>query len=142
MNFLSSKLSRRSILSLIISAVFLIWVLSVVHSFSFAVTPTFSTPINLSNDSGNARFPNVQNDGTNVYVSWTEQSGGILFRAGSDGGSSWSPPTSSPALKLSPSGGVASYPLMAEYGQYVYIVWSQTPKSSEPAQIYLAVSGT
>jgi hypothetical protein len=75
-----------------------------------------------------------------VYVSWTEQSGGILFRSSSDGGSTWSPPTSSAALKLSSSGGVASYPLMAEYGSYVYVVWSQTPKASEPAQIYLAVS--
>ncbi len=77
-----------------------------------------------------------------MYVSWTEQSGGILFRSSPDGGFTWSPPTSSAALKLSPSGGVAAYPLMAEYGQYVYVVWSQTPKASEPAQIYLAVSST
>jgi len=139
-NLLSAKLSRRSFLSLVIGAIFLISVLSVVSSFSFAQTPTFSTPINISNDNGNARFPNVQNNGTNVYVSWTEQSGGILFRASSNGGTSWNPPTSSAALKLSLKGGVASYPLMAEYGSYIYVVWSQTPKSSSPAQIYLAVS--
>lgn len=126
---------------LIVAGVFLLSTFSAVSLFSVAQTPpTFSTPINISNDSGNARFPNIQNNGTNVYVSWTEQGGGILFRSSPDGGTTWNPPTTSPALKLSAKGGVASYPLMAEYGSNVYVVWSQTPKSGEPAQIYLAVS--
>lgn len=128
-------------LSLIVAGVFLLSTFSVVSLFSVAQTaPTFSTPINISNDTGNAKWPNVQNNGTNVYVAWTEEDNGILFRSSPNGGSTWNPPTTSAALKLSPKGGVASYPLMAEYGSNVYVVWSQTPKSSEPAQIYLAVS--
>ena len=128
-------------LSLAISGIFLLSAISVVSSFSFAVSsPAFSAPINLSNDSGNAKDPNVQNNGSYVYVSWTEGGKGIFFRVSPDGGTTWNPPTTSSALKLSPKGGVASYPLMAEYGSFVYVVWSQTPKASEPAQIYLAVS--
>ncbi len=135
------KVSRKVTLSLIVSAVFLFSTISILSSFSFAISsPSFSTPINISNDSGNARFPNVQNNGSNIYVAWTEQSGGILFRSSPNSGSTWNPPTTSAALKLSPGKGVASYPLIADYGSYVYVVWSQTPKASEPAQIYLAVS--
>jgi len=129
------------LLSIVVSAVFLISIFSVFGSFSTVVSAqTFSTPINISNDSGNAKYPNVQNNGSNVYVSWSEESGGILFRSSNNSGSTWSPPTASAALILSPKGGVASYPLMTDYGAYVYVVWSQTPSSSEPAQIYLAVS--
>jgi hypothetical protein len=135
------KSSVKTVSSLAIVALFVVASFSVFNPFSFAVSsPTFSAPINLSNDSGNAQYPNVQNNGSNVYVSWTEASRGIFFRQSSDGGSTWNPPTTSSALKLSSSGGVASYPLMAEYGSNVYVVWSQTPSSSKPAQIYIAVS--
>lgn len=116
--------------------------ISIFSSLSFAISaqPSFSTPINLSNDSGNAQYPNVQTNGSYVYVTWTESSRGIYFRESSNGGDTWTPPTTSTALRLSTSGGVASYPLMAAYGNYVYVVWSQTPAASEPAQIYIAVS--
>jgi hypothetical protein len=120
----------------------LISVVSIFSSFSFAqqAAPAFTSPINLSNDSGNAQEPNVQTNGSYVYVSWTESGKGIYFRESPDGGSTWVPATTSTALRLSATGGVASYPLMADYGSYVYVVWSQTPKLSEPAQIYIAVS--
>jgi len=135
------RVSRKVALSLIVSGVFLLSAVSIFSTSSFATSPpTFSAGVNISNDGGNARFPNVQNNGSNVYVAWTEQSDGIFFRSSPNGGSTWNPPTTSAALHLSPSDGVANYPLIAEYGSYVYVVWSQTPKASEPAQIYLAVS--
>ena len=84
----------------------------------------------------------MQNNGTNVYVSWTEQSGGILFQSSPDErvyleSSHFFCRVEIESLRrrcsLSFDGQVP--------GQYVYVVWSQTPKASEPAQIYLAVSG-
>jgi hypothetical protein len=129
--------------SLALCGIFLVAAFSTLSTISFAVSPSapnFSTPVNLSNDGGNAEHPNVQNNGSNVYVSWTEEGRGIYFRQSPNGGLTWNPPLSSTALKLSPGGGVASYPLMADYGTNVYVVWSQTTGSSEPAQIYLAAS--
>lgn len=114
--------------------------------FSFALRSTttdqafFSTPVNLSNDSGSARYPNVQSYGTYVYVSWTEEARGIKFRASSDNGSTWYPPLDSPALNLTSSaGGVAQYPLMSANGSNVYVVWSQGTEASQ-MQIFEATS--
>jgi hypothetical protein len=86
---------------------------------------TFSKPINLSNDSNQAHYPWVANVGDHVYVAWEEGDHGVYFRASSNGGSSWSPAVSSPGLKLSPPGGVSSYPIVYATGSNVYVVWSQ-----------------
>ena len=88
--------------------------------------PVFNTPINLSNDSGRAQFPDVVNVGIHVYAAWTEGSRGIFFRASSNGGSTWAPPLSSSALRISPTGGTTQYPVMSANGSDVYVAWSQT----------------
>src|SRR5271165_3504570 len=67
---------------------------------------TFLSPANLSNDSFNAQYPMVANSGNNVYVVWTEQSHGVYIRISTDGGNTWTPPTTSPASRLSLTGGV------------------------------------
>src|SRR5689334_14914403 len=67
---------------------------------SFAADPVFSAPINISHDSGVARFPNVANSGDHVYVAWTEGGRGIFFRASMNDGVTWSPPVSSQAKKI------------------------------------------
>lgn len=92
--------------------------------------PAFTAPVNLSNDRANALYPDIVNVGDNVYVAWTEGSAGILFRASTDGGSSWTPPLSHPALRISPKGGVTQYPLMSANGSNVYVIWSQTVGST------------
>jgi hypothetical protein len=68
----------------------------------------------------------VQNVGMNVYVSWTEGSGGIKFRASYNGGLTWNPPLNKPALTISAKGGTTQYPLMSANGSNVYVTWSQT----------------
>ena len=91
-----------------------------------------STPMNLSNDSYNATYPNIQNVGNNVYAVWTEEAHGIWFRVSTDGGQVWSS-----AIRLSPTGnGAPDFPLMTAIGTDVYVVWSQK------ASIYIAASTT
>lgn len=105
-----------------------------------AATPTFGAAFNLSNDTGSAKQPAVSNNGQSVFVTWTEGSGGIKFRASADGGSTWTPPTSSAATKLSAGSGCtgsAAFPVM--FTQYqsstdVVVAWSQG------GQICVAVS--
>jgi hypothetical protein len=96
-----------------------------------AATSTFSAAFNLSNDTASAKQPAVSNNGQNVYVAWTEGSGGIKFRASTDGGVTWTPPTTSAATKISTSSGCtgsAAFPVMFTQFQSstdVAVAWSQ-----------------
>ncbi len=88
--------------------------------------PVFGAPIDLSNDQNTATTPNVQSVGSNVYVVWAEQNRGVLFRTSPDGGETWNPPVTEPALKISPPGGIPEDPLMSANGSNVYVTWSET----------------
>jgi hypothetical protein len=109
---------------------------------------TFSPAINLSNDSGTAKDATISNNGQNVYVAWTEGGKGIFFRESSNGGVTWVPAVSTSALKLSPKGGVAAFPVMfTQYQQVnsgdVYVTWAQTvsqANGSKLLQIFVAAS--
>jgi hypothetical protein len=109
---------------------------------------TFSPAINLSSDSYKAQEPTVSSNGENVYVAWTEGSHGIYFRESSNGGASWTPSTSQTALRLSPTGGVAQFPIMfTEYQSVnsgdVYVAWAQSVRQkngSDVLQIFVAAS--
>jgi hypothetical protein len=119
-----------------------------VRSTAVSSTVTFTPAINLSNDGNKAEEPTVSSNGQNVYVAWTEGSKGIFFRESTNGGSSWTPPTTSSALKLSPKGGVAEFPIMfTEYQQVtsgdVYVAWAQSvtqANGSKILQIFVAAS--
>ncbi len=76
-----------------------------------AFTASFGTPAKL----GPGFDPNVQSVGSNVYVTWTDKSSGIFFRASSDNGQTWGG-----AIKIG-SGG--NYPIMSANGNNVYVVW-------------------
>ena len=106
---------------------------------SAAGSITFSTPVNLSNDSNQAHYPFVAAVGSNVYVAWTEESHGVYFRASHDNGSTWNPPLTSPGLKLSNVGGVAAYPVVAANGSNVYVTWAQS-MSAKNETIFFASS--
>jgi len=111
-------------------------------------TPVFGSAINLSNDAGIAKDAAISNNGQNVYVAWTEGSRGILFRMSPDGGTTWVPPTSKPALKLSANGGTSQFPVMFTQFQNVskgdvYVTWAQTVtqlNGSKILQIFVAAS--
>ena len=130
--------SKLKLSSVILSIVAILVVPALIANASFAaVQPVFGAPVNLSNDSRIAKSPNIQNVGSHIYVAWTEQSGGILFRASPDGGVTWSPPLTSSGLKISPAG-VAGAPLISANGTHVYVVWSQTV--NKVAQVFFAAS--
>ena len=107
---------------------------------SAASPPVFNSAINLSNDASIAKDPAVSNNGQNVYVVWSEGAKGVFFRVRTDGGSTWTPPTTQSALKISNKGsGAASFPVM--FTQYqsvntgdVYAAWAQGQ------QVYVAAS--
>ncbi|MFI5419360.1 MAG: sialidase family protein, partial [Nitrososphaerales archaeon] len=105
---------------------------------SVVAAPSFSSPVNISNDANQAHYPWVANVGSNVYVAWTEEDHGIFFRASSNDGGSWSPPLSSPGLRISPHGGVASYPIVYALGNFVYVTWSQSV--NKQLQVFFAAS--
>jgi len=115
---------------------------------TFAATPTFSPALNLSNDSGIAKDATISNNGQNVYIAWTEGSKGIFFRESPNDGVTWVPPVTSSALKLSPSDGVAAFPVMFTEFQSVtsgdvYVTWAQTvtqANGSKILQIFVAAS--
>jgi hypothetical protein len=104
---------------------------TVVAAKPAAGTVTFNAAINLSNDKGKATQPAVSNNRQNVFVAWTEGSGGIKFRASSNGGVIWTPPTSSAATTISSGSGCtgsAAFPVMFTQFQSstdVAVAWSQ-----------------
>jgi hypothetical protein len=118
-----------------VSTVFALFLMSSIATSALSAqsTQSFSTPINLSNDSYQAHYPWVANVGNKVYVAWEEGSHGVWFRASTNGGSTWSS-----AIRLSASGGVADYPIVYALGTDVYVVWSQSV--SKELQIFFAAS--
>ncbi len=139
---MNSKTLQKSLLSLAIVGIFILSAFSAVSLSSSATTasPSFVAAYNLSNDGGKAQEPNVQSSGSNVYVTWTEGSRGILFRASPNNGTTWTPALTSTALKLSTKGGTTQAPLMAAFGSDVYVVWAQTSGAENNLQVYIAVS--
>ena len=96
-----------------------------------AGTPTLQYgPTILSGSATTAKEPAVSTSstGSDVYVAWTQGSGGIYFVMSTNGGSSFSSP-----MKISVSGGTAQFPVMITGDGYspanagdVYVAWVQT----------------
>jgi hypothetical protein len=128
--------------AVVTSAVVLLFVSSlstITVSYGVTSSPTFQPGFNRSNDANVAKFPNVQNSGSNVYVVWEEGAKGVFFRSSPDNGTTWSPALTSPALRLS-SKGTAQAPLMAAFGPNVFVTWAQTSGIGTQLQVYLATS--
>ncbi len=112
--------------------------------FSSAASPSanvsFSSPVNLSSDTYQAQYPWVVSSGSNVYVAWTEEAHGIYFRVSNNYGAAWTPVLTSPATRLSQTGGTTSYPVMAANGSNVYVAWTQSLTSGGNSEIFVAAS--
>jgi len=97
---------------------------------------TFSSPIKLSNDFINARFPEIASEGNNVFIGWSEGPSGfsdIFFATSHDNGQTFSSP-----INLSNNSGFSIGPRISSEGTNVYVVWEdQTPGN---ADIFFAIS--
>jgi hypothetical protein len=82
---------------------------------------SWSTPVKLNSMKGVSNFPVITANGTNVYVAWTQTINKILqvFFAGS----TTSGATFSTAVQLSPGSNGAITPVIAGWGNNVYVAW-------------------
>jgi hypothetical protein len=91
---------------------------------------TFSEPVNLSNNNGSSTIPQLSSYGTNVYVTWMDNSIGdaeIFFAFSIDNGQIFSSP-----INLSNNPGTSLIPQISSFGDNVYVVWSDnTPGNND-----------
>ena len=97
---------------------------------------SFSTPINLSNNTGFSQLPQITTSGNNVYVTWVDTTPGnndIFFAASNNNGISFANP-----INVSKNTGDAFNPQIAASGNNVYVTWvDETPGNDD---IFFAVS--
>jgi hypothetical protein len=87
---------------------------------------SFSSPVNLSNNSGNSIFPRIAISENNIYVTWydyTPCKSDIFFAKSLNGGDSFE------TVNLSSSPGVSYNPWVAALGKKVYVVWNDSTLS-------------
>ena len=96
---------------------------------------SFSTPINLGNNTGGTFFPQIAATGNNVYVAWQNGTSGnrdIFFAASNNNGMSFG------IINLSNNTGASQSPQIATSGSNVYVTWQDIfPGNSD---IFFAVS--
>jgi hypothetical protein len=82
---------------------------------------TFSKAINISNNSGFSEHPQIAVSGSNVYVTWTDDTSltkEILFRMSSDEGNSFGK-----TIQLSNDSGKSYNQEISAFANNVYVVW-------------------
>ena len=83
---------------------------------------TFSTPANISNNSGDSSYPKIIASGNNIYVTWsftvTNKDYDVLFTKSTDGGATFSTPAN-----ISNNSGDSGLPQMVVSGNNVYVTW-------------------
>jgi N,N-dimethylformamidase beta subunit-like, C-terminal len=99
------------------------------YSLSSLQTRTFINNLNnLTRNSGHSQFPHVATAGTNVYVTWIDDSSGnrdLFFRRSTDNGN-----TFGRIINLSNSTGSISEPQLSVYGSNVYVTWEHIPEDN------------
>jgi hypothetical protein len=87
---------------------------------------TFSTPENISNNTGFSFAPQISSEGNNVYVVWTDDASEIFFAVSNDNGQTFSTPEN-----ISNNTGLSVSPQISSEGNNVYVVWEDS--TSGPA---------
>ena len=85
---------------------------------------TFTTPINISNNTGDSFNPQIATTGSNVYVTWVDDTPGnndIFFAASSDNGTSFATP-----INISNNTGSSLNSQIATSGSNVYVTWEDS----------------
>ncbi|VVC05297.1 BNR repeat-like domain protein [uncultured archaeon] len=83
---------------------------------------TFSTPANLSNNTGDSSYPKIVASGNNIYITWsytvTNKDYDVLFAKSDDRGSTFSVP-----VNISNNLGDSGLPQMSVSENNVYVTW-------------------
>jgi len=97
---------------------------------------TWAAPKRLTNNSGNSHSPSIASVGSDIYITWFDDSTGneeIYFKSSSDMGTTWSA-----TKRLSSNAGYSIYPSVAASGSAIQVTWSDS--SSGNWEIYLRTS--
>lgn len=97
---------------------------------------TWSAPKRLTNNAGGSHEPSIASVGSDVYVSWFDNSAGdeeIYAKTSADNGATWSA-----ARRLTSTAGFSIYPSTAVSGSRVHVAWSDS--STGNYEIYLKTS--
>jgi hypothetical protein len=91
--------------------------------------PNTANAKNISTNSGFSLTPSLGVDGNNVYVTWSDTTGGtsgnfdILFKKSTDGGTNFTPNTAN-AKNISTTSSLSATPRIAVSSGSIYIAWS------------------
>jgi hypothetical protein len=101
---------------------------------------TFSTPDNISENTGNSNSPQISSEGNNVYVVWVDNTElantDIFFSRSTNGGQTFSTP---PGNNISQTTGNSFSPQISSEGNNVIVVWNQLVSGT--FEVYFARSG-
>jgi hypothetical protein len=102
---------------------------------------TFSTPINLSYNTGESTNPQISSEGNNVFIVWSDDTPDnfdydIFFTASNDTGQTFSTP-----INLSNNTRISTNPQISSEGNNVFIVWMDHTLGPDPLRdIFFAAS--
>ena len=105
-------------------------------AFSTDNGQTFSTPKNISDNTGSSVFPQISTEGNNVYVVWADETPGnrdIFFAFSTNNGQTFSTPKN-----ISDNTGFSSPPQISSSGNNVYVVWEDSTPGNQ--DIFFAFS--
>ena len=90
---------------------------------------TFTTPVNISNNSGDSSFPKILASENNIYVTWaftvTTTDYDVLFSKSTDGGATFTTP-----VNLSNTVRDTGLPQMTVSGNNIYITWENNGRGN------------
>jgi hypothetical protein len=107
--------------------------------------PNTANAKNISTNGGESLTPSLAVDGNNVYVTWSDTTGGtsgnfdILFKKSVDGGTNFTPNTAN-AKNISTTSGLSGTPRIVALSGSIYISWSDVGASGK-FDIFVKKSG-
>jgi hypothetical protein len=109
-------------------------------AFSTNNGQTFSSPANISDNTGESRNPQISSQGNNVYVVWEDFTPGIsdiFFAFSTNNGQ-----TFSSTQNISENDGESFFPRISSQGNNVYVTWADESFRSTPgnSDIFFAFS--
>jgi hypothetical protein len=106
---------------------------------------SFGTFINLSDNSGVSNNPKIVSSGSDVFVTWSDQtfgSGDILFSSSSNNGTSFNDENSGDPINLSSNSGFSGDPQISLSDPNLYVAWKDDTFGSPSESDILLISSS